>query len=89
MAFVNSISRSKEKKEDLILFYEEQLIEEHCEHPHQVELFMMALVLTTLSSYEIDIEKFADDVTNTHRNALTSIKAVKKLLSKFMKGDLK
>ena len=67
----------------------DKFIEEHCEHPHQVELFMMALVLTTLSSYQIDIEKFADDVVNTHRNALTSIKAVNKLLSKFMKGDLK
>ena len=67
----------------------DKFIEEHCEHPHQVELFMMALVLTTLSSYQIDIEKFADDVVNTHRNALTSIKEVKKLISKFMKGDLK
>ena len=77
------------KEFELVRQEVDKFIEEHCEDPHQVELFMMALVLTTLSSYEIDIEKFADDVTNTHRNALTSIKAVKKLLSKFMKGDLK
>ena len=77
------------KEFELVRQEVDKFIEEHCEHPHQVELFMMALVLTTLSSYQIDIEKFADDVVNTHRNALTSIKAVKKLLSKFMKGDLK
>jgi len=77
------------KEFELVRQEVDKFIEENCEHPHQVELFMMALVLTTLSNYQIDIEKFADDVVNTHRNALTSIEEVKKLISKFMKGDFK
>ena len=77
------------KEFELVRREVDKFIEEHCEHPHQVELFMMALTLTTLSVYQIDIEKFADDVVNTHRNALTSIKEVKKLLRKFTKGDIK
>lgn len=67
----------------------DKFIEEQCERPEQIELFMMALVLTTLSVYQIDVEKFSEDVVNTHRNAITSMAEVRKLLSKFMKGDIK
>lgn len=67
----------------------DDFVHDNCENKEQIELFMMALVLTTLSSYGIDVEDFLEKTGATHRNALTSIADVKRVLSKFTKGDVK
>lgn len=67
----------------------DDFIHDNCHSKDQIELFMMALVLTTLSSYSIDVEGFLEKTSNTHRNALTSIEDVRRVLSKFMKGESK
>jgi hypothetical protein len=67
----------------------DDFIHDNCQSKEQIELFMMALVLTTLSSYSIDVESFLERTNSTHKNALTSIEDVRRVLSKFMKGEPK
>lgn len=65
-----------------------KFVKEHCDTKEQTELFMIALMLTTLTEYEIDVEVFSDRAIATHMNALASIDDVQRVLSKFMrKGD--
>lgn len=67
----------------------DDFIHDNCHSKEQIELFMMALILTTLSSYSIDVESFLERTNSTHKNALTSIEDVRRVLSKFMKGEPK